>query len=342
MTAHPDRSPQPLDRQPTDTPTAIPDDSPRVAGDVPITVWRLDNHTDDPQTTEPDASFASRLAQRLVLIYTRHGDTVVALEDDPHLQTAATEAGRTYLPITDPAHLADLDQTSQPVTLVTLRWPRDDQQPAADRIADLFTACRLMMIDDACIIAAIRPRAFGATFADHEHMLRATAHDVGITNVLHIVAVCAAGEGDRYTFYATETEADDVTRQALSTPGRRVLHVDLMVFTAGGGATAKSDPTPTDRDPQRRTRRRHHGSRDVTRIAANDEATRSTEGGESSYCAAALTGPTSRGDLGELQSPVRVERTPDPCPPCPPSTPVTVPHRESLPQPVSSDTAGRR
>ncbi|MDG4795379.1 hypothetical protein [Micromonospora sp. WMMD1082] len=232
MTAHPHRDPQPLDRRPTDTPTTIPDDSPRVAGDVPIAVWRLDNHTDDPQTTDPDASFASRLARRLVLIYTRHGDTVVALDDDPHLQTAATETGRTYLPITEPAHLADLDQTSQPVTLVTLRWPRDDQQPAADRIADLFTACRLMMVGDTCIIAAVRPRTSGATFADHEHMLRTAAHDIGITHILHIVAISTAGKGDQYTFYATDTDAADLSRQTMSAPGGQVLHIDLMVFTA--------------------------------------------------------------------------------------------------------------
>jgi hypothetical protein len=235
MTAHPDRDPHRLDRHPTDTPTAIPDDSPRVAGDVPITMWRLDDHSDDPQPADPNAGFASRLARRLVLIYTRHGDTIVALDDDPHLQTAATESGRAYLPITEPAHLADLDQISQPVSLVTLRWPRDDQHsPAADRIADLFTACRLMMVGDACVIAVIRPddsTAPGATFADHEYALRAAAHAAGFAHVLQIVAVSAHGEGDQFAFYATEAEAADVARQAMATPRRQVLHIDLMVFT---------------------------------------------------------------------------------------------------------------
>jgi hypothetical protein len=196
-------------------------------------VWRLDDHSDDPQTAEPDPGFASRLARRLVLIYTRHGDTIVSLDDDPHLQTAATEAGRTYLSITEPAHLADLDQIEQPVTLVALYWPRDDHSPAADRIADLFTACRLMMVGDACVIAAVRPRTTpGTTYADYAHTLRAAANDVGFTHILQIVAVSAVGKGDQFTFYASEADAAEVTRQAMSTPGRRVLHIDLMVFTA--------------------------------------------------------------------------------------------------------------
>jgi hypothetical protein len=159
MTSHSDRYPQAPDHRPTQTddPAATDDDSPRVAGVVPITVWRLDDRDDDQPATEPGAGFASRLARRLVLVYTRHGETVVDFDHDTYLHGAATATGRAYLAITEPARLADLDQISQPVSLVTLRWPRNPTPAHADNVADLFKACRLMMGGDARVIAAVRP-----------------------------------------------------------------------------------------------------------------------------------------------------------------------------------------
>ncbi len=240
MTAHSDRYPQPSDHRPIeiDDPAATRDDSPRVAGDVPITVWRLDDRDDDQPATQPGAGFASRLARRLVLVYTRRGDTVVDFDHDTYLHGAATETGRAYLAITEPARLAELDQISQPVSLVTLHWPRTARPSHVDRVADLFTACRLMMSGDACVIAAVRPGNHtepGATFADHERTLRSAADGAGFTHVLQIVAVSAPGEGDQFLYYATEAEATHAASQAASTPDRQVLHIDLMVFTAKAG-----------------------------------------------------------------------------------------------------------
>jgi hypothetical protein len=237
MTAHSDRCPQPPDHRPIeiDDRAATRADSPRVAGDVPITVWRLDDRDDNQPATEPGAGFASRLARRLVLIYTRHGDTVVDFDHDAYLHSAATATGREYLAITEPARLAELDQISQPVSLVTLHWPRTAQPSQVDRVADLFTACRLMMSGDACVIAAVRPGSPaepGATFADHERALRSAAEGAGFAHVLQIVAVSAPGEGDQVLYYATEAEATHVASQAASTPDRQVLHIDLLVFTA--------------------------------------------------------------------------------------------------------------
>ena len=240
MTAHSDRYPQPSDHRPIeiDDPAATRDDSPRVAGDVPITVWRLDDRDDDQPATQPGAGFASRLARRLVLVYTRRGDTVVDFDHDTYLHGAATETGRAYLAITEPARLAELDQISQPVSLVTLHWPRTARPSHVDRVADLFTACRLMMSGDACVIAAVRPGNHtepGATFADHERTLRSAAEGAGFTHVLQIVAISAPGEGDQFLYYATEAEATHAASQAASTPDRQVLHIDLMVFTAKAG-----------------------------------------------------------------------------------------------------------
>jgi hypothetical protein len=220
MTAHINRVPRPPDHPPTpvDDPAATRDDSPCVVGAVPIAVWRLDDRDDHQPATEPGAGFASRLARRLVLIYTSHGDTIVDFDDDLHLHRAATATGRAYLAITAPGRLAELDQIGQPVSLVTLRWPRSAQPNHPNHVADLFTACRLMMSGDACVIA------------DHEQALRAAADGAGFTHVLQIVAVSAPGEGDQFLYYATVTEAIHAANEAAATTGGQVLHIDLMVF----------------------------------------------------------------------------------------------------------------
>jgi hypothetical protein len=240
MTAHSDRYPQPPEDRPTpaDDPAATRDDSPWVAGDVPITVWRLDDRDDDQPESEAGAGFASRLAKRLVLVYTRRGETVVDFDEDAYLHGAATATGREYLALTEPARLADLDQISQSVSLVTLRWPRSASPAHTDRVDDLFTACRLMMNGDACAVAAVRPSdpaGLGTTFADHEHALRTAAEGAGFAHVLQIVAISAPGESDQFLYYATAAEATHAANRAATTPGRQVLHIDLLVFTANAG-----------------------------------------------------------------------------------------------------------
>jgi hypothetical protein len=235
MTAHNNRVPRPPDHppNPVDDPAAPRDDSPRVVGVVPIAVWRLDDREDDQPATEPGGGFASRLARRLVLVYTSHGDTVVDFDEDSNLHRAATATGRSYLAITAPGRLADLDQIGQPVSLVTLRWPRNPPPSHADRDADLFTVCRLMMSADANVVAAVRPSIPampGITFADHEHALRSAAERAGFRHVLQIVAVSAPGEGDQFLYYATEAEATHAAGRAASTTGCQVLHIDLLVF----------------------------------------------------------------------------------------------------------------
>lgn len=288
MTAHSDRYPQPPDHRPTqiDNPAATRDDSPRVVGHVPITVWRLDDRDDDQPATQPGAGFASRLARRLVLIYTRHGDTVVDFDHDTNLHSAATATGRSYLAITEPARLAELDQISQPVSLVTLQWPRTAQPLVADRVADLFTACRLMMSGEACVIAAVRtgdPADLGATFADHERALRSAAGSAGFAHVLQIVAVSASGEGDQFLYYATEAEATHAANQAAPTTGRHVLHIDLMIFTTG-----RRDSSGRDRDLKQGRTGGRSSAGDLPEVAEGRSGGASTSPPESSYPPAAV------------------------------------------------------
>ena len=142
---------------------------------VPITVWRLDDRDGDQPATDPGAGFASRLARRLVLTYTRQGETVVDLDADRHLRDAATAASRTYLAITRPGDLSDLDTITDPVSLVIVRWPRQTSTRTVAGVADLFTACRLMMSADSCAIAAVssaEPGQPGTAYAEHvAHLL---------------------------------------------------------------------------------------------------------------------------------------------------------------------------
>jgi hypothetical protein len=239
MTSHLDPSPQPpperpsSTRKPADTTTG---DAPRVAGLVPITVWRLDDHDVGQPPTQPGAGFASGLAWRLILTYTSHGDTVVDFDHDPHVHGAATRTGRAYLAITDPDRLPVLDQIRNPVSLVTLRWPRPAGTSTGARIAALLTACRPIMSEDASVIAALRPShppEPGPSFADHEQVLRAAVEGAGFTHVLQIVAMSAPGEGDQFLYYATETEAVQAARRA-TIGDRLMLLIDLLVFHRHG------------------------------------------------------------------------------------------------------------
>ena len=239
MTTHHDRCPQHPPQRPTpsrDPAAATYDDSPRVAGPVPITVWRLGDHNDDQPATQPGAGFASRLARRLVLTYTSHGETVADFDHDPHLHGAATAAGRAYLAITEPAALPSPDQLRKPASLVTLHWPRQTDPSTVDQIGRLLTACRPIMSADASLVAAVRPSPPaepGGSFADHEHVLRGAAERAGFTHVLQIVAISAPGEGDQFLYYATETEAIQLLIQTAA-PDRQVLHIDLLVVRRKG------------------------------------------------------------------------------------------------------------
>lgn len=213
-----------------DQDVATHDDSPRIPAGVPITVWRLDDRDGDQPTTQPPTGLPPRLAQRLVLIYTRHGDAVVDFDHDPNLHSAAAGSGRSYVAVASPANFAELDQLSEPITLIVLKWPRGTRSTNVRRIADLFTACQLMATGDVSVIAAVRPNDFDITFADHERVLRAAADSAGFTHILQIVAVSALDEGDQFLYYANETEAERATNDIPETPGRHVFHIDLLVF----------------------------------------------------------------------------------------------------------------
>jgi hypothetical protein len=202
---------------------------------VPITVWRLDDRDGDQPATDPGAGFASRLARRLVLTYTRQGEAVVDFDADRHLRDAATAASRTYLAIARPGDLADLDIITDPVSLVIVRWPRPAPTRTVDSVADLFIACRLMMSADSCAIAAVssaEPGQPGTVYAEHLAHLLPAAKAAGLAHVLQIVAVNGPGTGDQFCYYATRAEADAARTHDEDIPGGSAYRIDLLVFTA--------------------------------------------------------------------------------------------------------------
>jgi hypothetical protein len=230
---HPDASSTDLRHQ-----LAAPADSTEPGAVVPITVWRLDDRDGDGDRPATDAGtgFASRLARRLVLTYTRQGETVVDFDADHHVRDAATAASRSYLAITNGGELADLDTISDPVSLVIARWPRQTPTRTAASIADFFTACRLIMSADTCAIAAVssaEPGQPGAVYAEHLAQLLPAAKAAGLTHVLQIVAVNGPGTGDQFLYYATRSEADAARTNDRDIPDAPTYHIDLLVFTAG-------------------------------------------------------------------------------------------------------------
>src|SRR4051794_18468675 len=81
--------------------TMMPGDSP-----VPIAVWRI---ADAVAGRDAADGLTPRMAALLVASYTRPGDTVVSVGDDPALAGAAGAGGRTYLHVSDPEHLGEVD-----------------------------------------------------------------------------------------------------------------------------------------------------------------------------------------------------------------------------------------
>ena len=181
----------------TDTPT-------------PVTVWHLPDLWHDGTGDE----FSPGLAGLLVALYTRPGDTVVALGHDPALAGAAGAQGCTYLAVDDPADLADLDAVAGTIRLIVLP-PRTTHRIRHDptAVVDLFAACRTLTVPAGCTIVALATLPTGAAaYADLTPLLIPAARQAGLDWLRHIVAV------------TTPTPTSEV---------RVRIHIDLLVLTVG-------------------------------------------------------------------------------------------------------------
>jgi hypothetical protein len=177
---------------------------------VPIAVWRLDVRDCDTPATQPGPGFLSRLARRLVLYYTRHGDTVVDFDGDIKLRQAAAATGRSYVALTSGRRVAELDLLTSPVSLAILRWPRPTSVGRAS-IGDLLLACQYITNADTCLLAVLTEFEHGqpstSNNADLDELLTA-ASSAGMTHAESILAVSNPGGGDQYTYYSAAADID--------------------------------------------------------------------------------------------------------------------------------------
>jgi hypothetical protein len=169
--------------------------------------------------------FSPGLAGLLVALYTRPGDTVVALGHDPALAGAAGAQGCTYVAVDDPADLADLDAVAGTVRLIVLpprTTHRIRHEPAA--AVDLFTACRTVTAPAGCTIVALASLPTGtAAYTNLAPLLIPAARQAGLDWLRHIVAV-------------TTPASDEHTDPTTTTADVRVrvrVHIDLLVLTVG-------------------------------------------------------------------------------------------------------------
>jgi hypothetical protein len=114
----------------------------------------------------------------------------------------------------------------------------------------------------------VRPTPTGATFADHERVLRDGADAAGFTHLLQITAVSAPGEGDQFLYYATEAEAVAAAAEVPVTG--QALHIDLLVFAGRASRDDQQRHKPRQRraiatQPTSRPRRTRLSSPSMTR-----------------------------------------------------------------------------
>jgi len=218
---------------------ALPGDPP-----VPIKQWRI---TD----ADHGGGLTIRTALLLVALYTRPGDTIVSLGNDPALAGAAGAAGCRYVPVAHPADLADLDHVAGTVGLIVLRWPvpptanrrRSPARPAdmSSELTDLFTACRLLLSNrDGYTIVALTPAVAGPDYTEHARLLLPAARQAGLGWLQHIVAVTGA---DPPTATSRATPRPDTTASAAVT----ATDIDLLVFVIRG-----NPPSPEGAGGERR------------------------------------------------------------------------------------------
>jgi hypothetical protein len=204
-----------------------------VPGDppVPIAVWRVAGVDAAYGHATADA-LTPRMAALLVGSYTRPGDTIVSVGDDPALAGAAGAGGRTYLSVSDPNHLSGLEHVAGTVTLIVLPWPPRVRagRTSPEDLTQIFRSCRQLMRRDGCTIVALADLPPDETYAEHSAALIPAAHRAGLGWLQHIVAITAPIVGQRVTWRAAP--ADPATLRAAA---HVAVHIDLLVFTVAQG-----------------------------------------------------------------------------------------------------------
>jgi hypothetical protein len=186
---------------------------------VPISIWRAVGTDGDNEET-----IHQRLARRVVVTYSRRDAAVVDFDGDPAIREAAAATGRLYLPVTQPADLADIDAVQ--VDLVVLRWPRP--HPAVEAVADLFRAFRLVVTPDGFAVLIVDPTQDGGSYPEQSRQLIPEARSGGMRYLQRIIVITVptAVTG------SDATPEDDTTSRDTATG--RPVRVDVLVFVVAG------------------------------------------------------------------------------------------------------------
>ncbi|WP_093407842.1 hypothetical protein [Micromonospora sediminimaris] len=187
---------------------------------VPISIWRAVGTDGDN-----DKATQQRLARRLVVTYSRRDAAVVDFDGDPAIREAAAATGRLYLPVTQPADLADIDAAQ--VDLVVLRWPRP--HPAAEAVADLFRAFRLVVTPDGFAVLIVDPTQDGGSYPEQARRLIPEARSGGMRHLQRIIVITVPTAVN-----GSDTTPEDDTTSRDTATGRPV-RVDVLVFVVAAG-----------------------------------------------------------------------------------------------------------
>ncbi|TQS42861.1 hypothetical protein [Cryptosporangium phraense] len=198
-----------------------------IHSELPIAVWQLGHHE---SAREPAEDFASRVAERLVHVYARPGESVADLDGDPILRYAVVAAGCTYLDVQHQSDVSVLGPVAPPVRLIVVRWPRAAGNPD---LLDLRAISRLLLPDIPSLVTTVRPddSPRPSSNPSDDEQLVAAAHDAGLHRMLQIVTISAPSGGDRFLYYSTQAEAEHLTRATPARSQHPTLRLDLFVFS---------------------------------------------------------------------------------------------------------------
>jgi hypothetical protein len=209
-------------------------DATRVAGAstttatrVAASMWRLAARDDDTATTPSDTRFVSRLARRLVLTYTRHGDAIIDFDGDTTIRDAATATTRTYVALTRRHKIATIDRLIRNAGLTILGWPRPGLAAIPAEVADLLLACQLITATAPSSLAVISTIQAHDTSTTHHPELGALLDAAAKARFRHeqrILALASDGDSDTYSYFPHVADADAALNKWRDTtrPGTRI------------------------------------------------------------------------------------------------------------------------
>jgi hypothetical protein len=190
---------------------------------VPIVLWRV---TDvDAAHGRTDArSITPQIAALLVAFYTRPGDTLVSVGNDPTLAGAAGASGRSYLSVQHPHELPNLAQVTGAVALIVLPWPPPDRPDPVghQRLMEMFRTCQQLMSGIGRTTVTLAALPADETYIEHGANLIVAAREAGLGWSQHIIAISTPISDPRTT---------GATRTAPAAQLR--AHLDLLVFSPG-------------------------------------------------------------------------------------------------------------